>query len=549
MRQLASRALLISEGSLVIGDERGVAEIGVVADALNEAIQTLGRFEQQADALGRGEFTHSSLQTMLPGRLGQSLSRSVQQVAQLQAHLQHEASHDALTSLINRGAGIRMIEEALERATKLQERISVIFIDLDDFKETNDRHGHHAGDSILTACAERLSGQMTERDRLCRLGGDEFVVVSAPSRSPGDTSLFARALMVRMNEPLTVGALVLRPGASVGVAFSSPDETTADLLARTDRAVHRAKDLGRGRIEIFDEKMRRELEAELRMDVALRTAVACDQFELHYQPVVDTKTGQLKSLEALLRWEMPGEGRIGPDRFIVVAEQTDLILDIDRWVLDGVCRQLAEWADHPIMKSVAVALNISGRHLGRGRLVPDVERAVAAHGIDPKRLVIEITETALMRNEAEVATELERLRQRGIRISLDDFGTGYTSIRQLGEMPIDSIKIDRSFMLDTTELAAAGGLVALICGVAHRMGLSVVAEGVEEPEQLRHLQTLGCERTQGWLVCKALPADNLVTWATSHQQSLSAAARRAGPAAPAAPATPERPNLQVVSGW
>jgi EAL domain-containing protein (putative c-di-GMP-specific phosphodiesterase class I) len=204
------------------------------------------------------------------------------------------------------------------------------------------------------------------------------------------------------------------------------------------------------------------------------------------------------------------------------------------------------------MKSVAVALNISGRHLGRGRLVPDVERAIAAHGIDPRRLVVEITETALISNEAEVATELGRLRQRGIRISLDDFGTGYTSIRQLGEMPIDSIKIDRSFMLDTTELADEGGLVALICGVAHRMGLSVVAEGVEEPEQLRHLQALGCERTQGWLVCKALPAANLVTWATSHHESLSAAARRGAPAAPAAPpasAASDRPNLQVVSGW
>jgi EAL domain-containing protein (putative c-di-GMP-specific phosphodiesterase class I) len=194
------------------------------------------------------------------------------------------------------------------------------------------------------------------------------------------------------------------------------------------------------------------------------------------------------------------------------------------------------------MRTIDVALNISGRHLGRSRLYPDVDRIMAAHEIDPRRLIVEITETALVRKETEVATELERLRRRGIRIALDDFGTGYTSIRQLGEMPIDTVKIDRSFMLDTGELADDGGLVGLMCGVAHRMGLNVVAEGVEDNEQLRALQALGCDKTQGYLVCKPLPVDQLVEWAVAHQESLARAAAATPPQD-----NPGRPNLQAVS--
>ncbi len=515
---LTQRAQLLSQGTLVLGDERGVAEVAVVANALNEAVDTLTRTAEQADALGRGELDHSSLARPIPGRLGLALASSVRRLAHLQSRLHDQATYDVLTGLLNRRAGMELLDGLL--ADSAPDGVSVVVVDLDGFKLVNDIHGHAVGDELLAGVAALIAAETGAGDQLCRLGGDEFVVISAPARSVTDMVRMAAALQQSLARDLLVAGHTFAVSASVGIDRSGPGDSTTSLLARADAAVLAGKRSGRGRVTVFDEAMRVKLEVDTAMDLALRVALRPsefpeergDQFRLHYQPVVDTVTGIMTGAEALLRWDMPGVGPVRPDVFIAVAEQSELILDVDCWVLDAAARQLAAWRDHSVLGRTELSVNISARHLGRGSLVSDVRRALAAHGVPPERLVVEITETALSEDHGAVMAELRELRAGGVRVALDDFGTGYTSLRHLASLPVDVIKIDRSFVIDPAELTGDSGIVAMVTSIAHRRGLTVVAEGVEEEEQRLLVQRLGCEKIQGYYFSRPLTPEQIETW-------------------------------------
>jgi EAL domain-containing protein (putative c-di-GMP-specific phosphodiesterase class I) len=308
-----------------------------------------------------------------------------------------------------------------------------------------------------------------------------------------------------VSEPMSVAGADVRLGASVGIAVSRDGDVDADVLvAEADTAAGRAKDHGRSRAEIFDESLREQLAERAEVEAALTAALTDGEMRLHYQPVVDLASGDLVGFEALVRWQRPGIGMVPPDRFIPVAESSRLICDLDRWVFAEATRQLAEWIEQfPDRPAPTVAVNVSGRHLTDSRIVGDVASALAAAGLPADLLVVEVTETVLVDDPVAYA-HLAEVRAMGVTVALDDFGTGYTSIGQLRDMPVDTLKIDRSFVGSTEP--GHEDLVALIIRAAHTFGLSVVAEGVEEPEQLATLRELGCDHAQGYLLSRPVPA-------------------------------------------
>jgi predicted signal transduction protein with EAL and GGDEF domain len=343
---------------------------------------------------------------------------------------------------------------------------------------------------------------------VCRLGGDEFVVLVERVHTERDLQELGDRLIAAVSRPITLGERLVRVGASVGIAVGRDGGTDADvLLAEADTAAYRAKRHGRGRTELFDEALRRQLAERAALEEALTASIARGELELYYQPVVDLDRDAIAGYEALVRWNRPGSGLVPPDVFIPVAEGSRLICDLDRWVLHEATRQLAAWraAEPPVPgePEVTVAVNVSGRHLTDRRVVQDVTDALAASGLPARLLVLEVTETVLVDDPVAIA-HLAELRDLGVTVALDDFGTGYTSIGQLRTMPVDTLKIDRSFVASTEPGHAE--LVALMVRAAHTFGLTVVAEGVEEPAQLTRLRADGCDLAQGYLLHRPLTA-------------------------------------------
>jgi diguanylate cyclase (GGDEF)-like protein len=424
----------------------------------------------------------------------------------LQDELAHQATHDSLTGLPNRAQALRMIEGALHRGRRSGAIIGLLFIDLDDFKLINDRLGHAVGDAVLCEAARRMDGLVRAGDLVARLGGDEFVVLLEPVDSESAGVEIAERLAEILAEPVTYGGRQVALSASVGVAFSLDGGIDADhLLAEADAAVYRAKAGGRARVEIFGESLRQELHDRDNFDGAITDGLANGDFVLHYQPIVDVQSQRIHGYEALIRWNRPGVGLVPPDDFIPHAEASNLILEIDRWVLVTALTQLAEWTGTGAVgdEQTTMAVNISGRHISDPRIVSDVAAALRLTGIDASRLVIEITETVLI-DQPHAVLHLQQLRATGVSISIDDFGTGYNSIVQLQHLPVDGIKIDRSFLSSTHP--AAGRLLSLIVQAAHAFGLPVVAEGVENADQLVRLRSADCESAQGYLFARPMTA-------------------------------------------
>ncbi|WP_369054296.1 putative bifunctional diguanylate cyclase/phosphodiesterase [Kineococcus terrestris] len=522
LRRLADAASRVGEGQLVDVPRGGPREVRTAAATLAGAAAGLQQVREQADALARGDLAGAVRDEPAPGPLGevvhtsvQQLVRAVQQREQLQGELAHQAAHDALTGLPNRAAAVRLLQSALHRSARRGAAVGLLFIDLDGFKAVNDTSGHAAGDEVLRAVAARLREVVRAGDVVGRLGGDEFVVVAEDVGDVGGLVDLGQRIIdaVRRPVPLPPGAGpgTARVGASVGVAVSRDGGTGDDagdvLLAEADTAVYRAKARGRGRVEVFDDDLRAELAARSDLEDALRAGLARGELSLHYQPVVAVADGRLLGYEALARWDRPGVGRVPPDVFVAAAEASSLVCDLGRWVLREATAQLARWrADRPASWGAAeptVAVNVSGRHLVDPRLLDDVDAALAASGLPPSALVLEITETVLV--DGPLALEhLRALRARGVEVSIDDFGTGWTSIGQLSTTPADTLKVDRSFT--ASDDPGCRDLVALVVHAAHTFGLRVVAEGVEEPEQLVWLRSLGCDAAQGYLFSRPLPA-------------------------------------------
>lgn len=419
--------------------------------------------------------------------------------------LRHRAATDMLTGLPNRAEALSLIEAGLARAKRRGRPAALFFVDLDYFKHVNDTYGHKAGDEVLIAAAHRMVGAVRVGDVVARLGGDEFVVFIESSPDATGITDVAKRLVAAIGEPIHLSDSAVRIGASIGVVASTEVDYDVDrLLSGADAAAYEAKQSGRGRYVVYDAALRAELDMRADLDRAVAGGLAAGDFVLHYQPQVELSTRQIRSVEALIRWQRPGHGLIPPDAFLPSIEATGLINEVGAWVLTEATAQLARWDREIGCTGLRVAVNISGRHLVGEKLPADVAGALAASGIDPARLVIEVTETVLVDNPTALAN-IGILHEMGVSISVDDFGTGFASIGQLLTMPIDELKIDRSFITTTDE--TRWPLVQLMAHAAHTLGARIVAEGIETGQMIGDLAAEGIEYGQGYFFARPQPAD------------------------------------------
>jgi len=452
--------------------------------------------------------------------------RDVTDRTRLVNELAHQAFHDSLTGLANRALLRDRLEHALARARRSGATVSVLFCDLDGFKMVNDTMGHDAGDMLLVEVARRFQIGVREGDTVARLGGDEFAIVVDETTANGATSL-ARRLLDVLSDPFDINGREVFARASIGIADNHVEALDADeLLCRADIAMYAAKAKGRDRFEIFESTMQVDLAARHELYGDLRHALAVGQFALYYQPLVDLETNKVVSVEALLRWRHPRRGIVGPDEIIPICEETGLIIEIGRWVLREACRQIAEWSP-TLSGQTRICVNVSAQQLYHDTFVADVAAALSEADLDAQRLVLELTESTLLSNTALVQTQLNALKALGVHVAIDDFGTGYSSLSYLHTFPVDVLKIDRSFVqrLNADSDDQSGKLVRSIVGMAENLGLGVVAEGIEEEEQLAAVRDAGCATGQGFLFARPLPADQ-VPLAISRLSRAPAAKRR-----------------------
>jgi diguanylate cyclase (GGDEF)-like protein/PAS domain S-box-containing protein len=437
-------------------------------------------------------------------RVAGSLS-DVTERKRTETRLQHDALHDALTGLPNRMLFLDRLEQAMRRAARRGADVvcAVLFVDLDRFKLVNDSLGHRAGDALLTAVARRLESALRPGDTVARLGGDEFTVLLEEISDVHEATRVAERIHATLADSFTIGGRELVVGASVGIALGAPDAHPEELVRDADVAMYRAKAEGRGRHEIFDARMHAALVARLDIESELRAAIEARALRVLYQPIVSTASGRITGFEALCRW--PGAlGRaIEPAEFVAVAEETGLILALGGFVLEESCRQVAAWRRTPAGEGLTLSVNVSGRQLREPSFPDAVAAALAGSGLEPESLRLEVAESALVAEPEVVRATLAALHERlGVRAWIDDFGIGASSLRQLHRFPGDAVKIDRSLVAE----AGSYAIVKAIVGLAHTLGLEVVAEGVETRDRLDVLKVLGCEFAQGFLFSAPLEA-------------------------------------------
>jgi diguanylate cyclase len=430
--------------------------------------------------------------------------------------LRHLATHDALTGLPNRVLLDDRLSQAIALAHRDGQQFAVLMLDLDRFKLINDSFGHRAGDELLNEVARRLDGVVRDIDTVARVGGDEFVLVVSPS--PGRESakqIGHRALEV-LRSPVRISGVDVHISPSIGMAFYPVDGNSADtLMVRADAAMYCAKQRGRNNLQCFAPGMDTATRERVKLESDLHYALERRQFELHYQPKVETATDRVYSAEALIRWRHPQHGLILPDQFIPLAEECGLIDSIGEWVVREACRQCKAWQGDGL-PAMRVAVNVAATQFRRGNLLETIRRALDDVGLEPHLLELELTESAVMTNPEESAGILEHLSRMGVVVSVDDFGTGYSSMSYLRRFPIDKLKIDRGFIKDLMTRADDASIVRAIISLAHGLKLKVVAEGVENAEQLEFLRSLGCDQYQGHHFSPPLPAgsfgDQLRGW-------------------------------------
>jgi diguanylate cyclase (GGDEF)-like protein/PAS domain S-box-containing protein len=448
-------------------------------------------------------------------------SRDISERKVFEQQLAHQAFHDAVTGLANRALFGERVRHALARGRREDRGLAVIFLDLDDFKTINDSLGHAAGDEALVEVAKRLASSIRVSDTAARFGGDEFALLLEDLDGVQDAADTAERVLEALQRPMRAGHKEMVLHASLGISIVGP-EATADaeeLIRDADAAMYMAKRHGKGGYRIFEPAMHEHVLARLEMRSDLQRAIATEQLELHYQPVVRLSDGEVSGVEALLRWRHPDRGLIPPDEFIPLAEETGLIIPIGRWVLREGCRQARRMRDQfGVERGLTMSVNLSVKQLQHSDIVADVSDALSESGLDPAGLTLEITETVLMADTDLAVERLGELKALGVMLALDDFGTGYSSLSSLSRFPVDILKMDRSFL--TEEITpAASDLAHAVVALGETLDLPVVAEGIERPEQWVTLRDLGCELGQGFYFARPMDADRALQFLADHAPS------------------------------
>ena len=444
--------------------------------------------------------------------MGKNLHNSHEQV-------RYVAYHDSLTGLPNR----LMFKDYLKRATasarREDEGLAILFLDLDNFKRINDTLGHHAGDILLEAFADRLSSQLREQDviahssredasrLIARLAGDEFIILLPNTDGSGEVEKVAKRIFKSLAEPFVVSMQELYVSASIGIAVYPEDgETAGELLKNADIAMYHAKKLGRNNFQYYSKKLNEASAEKLKIEGRLRHALENNALELHYQPQVTLATGDISAVEALLRWDDSELGKVSPDVFIPIAEEFGLIVKISEWVIHEACRQAQEWITAYDLQ-ITMSINISAVHFNDENLVPIISDALKSTGMSSGSLELELTETSILQNLNQAIETLDSFERMGLKLALDDFGTGYSSLSYLMQLPFDRLKIDQSFIRNLKTETKGATIVAAIISMSHSLGMSVVAEGVEDVEHMQLLRQMRCDTVQGYYISRPLPAD------------------------------------------
>jgi diguanylate cyclase (GGDEF)-like protein len=441
-------------------------------------------------------------------RVGSAFNVMAEGLQQSREALHHLALHDPLTGLPNRALFMEHLEHAIARSRRKGTPITVMFLDLDGFKAVNDTLGHEAGDQVLASVADGLQRSLREEDMVARLGGDEFGIVLEEATT--GAMLSAQRILRRFERPWSLSAGDVPVGVSIGIATRIAEEELDELVRQADTAMYAAKASGKDRWRVFSPDLGSDLPAAQSLRSELQRAVEREEFVVHYQPVMDIQKGSIVGVEALVRWDHPQRGLLPPAAFLEEAEASGHIVHIDRWVLREACRQVRAWQRELAgAENLSVHVNLSARQLQHPGLAEEIGEAVRTSRLAPRDLILEITETTLVQDADVAADELRKLKDLGTRLALDDFGTGFSSLSHLHQFPIDIIKIDRSFVSTIGQGGKQVELVEALVSLGTTLGLTVVAEGVEEVSQLDHLRTIGCEQAQGYYFAKPLAADRL----------------------------------------
>jgi len=491
----------------------------VMAEVLHESATALASSpEALSQALGILQLSLEFSQVRMCECFEAERKRTDEELARREEELSFLATHDPLTGLPNRTLILDRVEQMLARSIRSQTPVAALFIDLDNFKSINDTLGHNAGDELLQAVAARLDGVIRDADALGRLGGDEFVVVSEDLSLAAGPELIAERLLEALAQPFKLGAEQTRVTVTASIGIAGGERTSAEELLRdADIAMYRAKWDGKHRYVVFDTAMQDKMQHRMELEMDLRDALKNDEFLLAYQPTFDLSDMSPNGVEALIRWRHPTRGLVQPDDFIPLLEETGMILEVGKWVLNQACSQGATWRQAGYQ--IGMAVNVSPRQLDTDQLIGDIEDALADSGLDPEALTIEITETTLMRNVEETAGRLAAIKQLGVRIAIDDFGTGYSSLAHLQRFPVDALKIDRSFISGLKQNEQGQTLIHSLVQLGKALSIETFAEGIEQQQELSLLQGEDCDSGQGFLFARPLdiPATEafLQNWANN----------------------------------
>jgi diguanylate cyclase (GGDEF)-like protein len=494
--------------------EECAAQLDIAPDALSKAMNIL-QLSLEFSLLRMCECFETERQ-----RTDEELTRREEELAFL-------ATHDALTGLPNRTLVLDRVEQMLARSRRSQAPAAALFIDLDNFKDINDTLGHEAGDELLKAVAARLDGVIRDADALGRLGGDEFVVISEELSLAAGPELVAERLLEALKHPFKLGAgeqTRVIVTASIGIAIGE-QISAEELLRNADIAMYRAKWDGKNRYCVFEIGMQETVQNRMELEMDLREALGKDEFVLAYQPTIDLRDMSPSGVEALIRWVHPERGILQPESFIPLLEETGLITEVGKWVLEQACTQGAAWraAGYPIK----MAVNVSARQLDSDQIKADIEGALSQSGLDPSTLTIEVTETTLMRNIEETARRLTEIKQLGVQVAIDDFGTGYSSLAHLQQFPVDALKIDRSFISGLKRNQEGETLIHTLVQLGKALSIETFAEGIEQQHELSLLKEEACDSGQGFLFARPLDVAAterfLQDWANGVRPTLAAA--------------------------
>ena len=517
----------------ILGAERRVtdAQQDIFSSAVHEddrdAVQgTLGRAMRGETPAGidhrivRGDgaerFVHSQIEVVFdkhgrPGRMLATL-HDITDRKQLEERLVYQAFHDPLTGLPNRALFTDRLDHALARSRRQALQLAVLFLDLDHFKLINDTLGHDAGDQVLILAAERVRGCLRPGDTVARLGGDEFTILLEDLTSAEEAEQIAQRITAALTAPFALSTQDMYVTTSIGIVLRSDAHLSPeDLLRDADVALYRAKDAGRSRYAVYDTSMGTAMVERVNLEAELRRALDRGELTLHYQPQLELIGGEVVAVEALIRWPHPERGLVAPAQFLPVAEESGLINAVDAWVLREACRQGQIWSER-FGRDLTISVNVSGRQLRRPELVENLARILDETRFAARNLKLEISEIAVMADTAQTADALNALLKLGVQVVIDDFGTGYSSLTQLRRFPIETLKLDGTLVRGLGRDADAATIAGAVIGLAHSLGLKVIAEGIEHVEQLDHLRALNCEYGQGNFFSTPLSADALGDW-------------------------------------